>query len=74
MSEKPKPDQSPGATAPRPAATDHDVLDDGQEEVFSHSAVEAGLTKDPKALGPEDLAKAPMSPKIGKDAERPEPS
>src|SRR5206468_11173 len=53
--------------SPPPAAApdaDSEVLDDGQEEVFSHSAVERGLTKDPKALGPEDVARAPMSSKI----------
>ena len=39
-----------------------ELLDDGQEEVFSRSAVEAGLVADPKALGPEDLDRAPKSP------------
>ena len=43
---------------------DAEVLDDGQEEVFSHRAVERGLTKDPKALGPDDLAGAPMPTKL----------
>lgn len=51
------------APAPAPSdPADGDVLDDGQEEVFSHSAVERGLVEDPKALGPEDLARAPKSP------------
>ncbi len=39
-----------------------ELLDDGQEEVFSYSAVERGLVEDPKALGPADLAHAPKSP------------
>ncbi|HEY9236235.1 MULTISPECIES: hypothetical protein [Phenylobacterium] len=30
-----------------------DLLQDGQEEVFSHKAVERGLTHDPRALGPD---------------------
>jgi|GEM_PF-6053820 len=58
-------DRHADQTAPPAAGTDRDVLDDGQEEVSSHIAVEAGLTKDPAALGPEDLAKAPMSAKTG---------
>lgn len=34
-----------------------ELLDDGQEEVFSRTAVERGLVKDPKALSQgEDLA------------------
>lgn len=32
-----------------------DLLQDGQEEVFSHRAVERGLTQDPRALGPDDV-------------------
>lgn len=44
------------------AEPDPELLDDGQEEVFSRSAVEAGQVADPKALGPEDLARAPKSP------------
>jgi len=40
----------------------HEVLDDGQEEVFSRRAVELGMIEDPKALGPEDVAAVPMSP------------
>lgn len=43
-------------------ARDPEVLDDGQEEVFSRTAVERGVVEDPKALGPEDLARAPRSP------------
>lgn len=39
-----------------------ELIDDGQEEVFAHSAVERGLVDDPKALGPADLARAPKSP------------
>lgn len=50
------PDPDPNAT-PGP-----ELLDDGQEEVFSRSAVEAGQVTDPKALGPEDLARSPKSP------------
>jgi hypothetical protein len=54
----------PGSAHPNPPAPDADpeLLDDGQEEVFSRSAVEAGDVADPKALGPEDLARAPKSP------------
>lgn len=29
-----------------------DLLQDGQEEVFSHTAVERGLAHDPRAIGP----------------------
>jgi hypothetical protein len=39
-----------------------ELLEDGQEEVFAYSAVERGQVEDPKALGPEDLARAPKSP------------
>lgn len=39
-----------------------ELLDDGQEEVFAYSAVERGVVEDPKALSPEDLARAPVSP------------
>ena len=39
-----------------------DVADDGQEEVFSRTAVDRGLVKDPKALAPEDLERTPKSP------------
>lgn len=39
-----------------------ELLDDGQEEVFARSAVERGIVEDPKALSPEDLARAPISP------------
>lgn len=54
----------PAADPSTPPASDADpeLLDDGQEEVFSRSAVEAGQVADPKALGPEDLARAPKSP------------
>jgi hypothetical protein len=40
----------------------NELLDDGQEEVFSYSAVEAGQVADPRALSPDDLARAPKSP------------
>jgi len=39
-----------------------EVVDDGQEEVFSKTAVARGAVEDPKALGPDDLARAPKSP------------
>ena len=39
-----------------------EVLDDGQEEVFSRRAVELGMIEDPTGLGPEDVAAVPMSP------------
>jgi hypothetical protein len=44
------------------AGAGQELLDDGQEEVFSYSAVEAGEVADPRALGPEDLQRAPKSP------------
>ena len=54
---------SPADPAPAPSdPADADVLDDGQEEVFSRHAVERGLVEDPKALSPEDLARTPKSP------------
>ncbi|WP_296595000.1 hypothetical protein [Phenylobacterium sp.] len=40
---------------------DSEVLDDGQEEVFSRTAIENGAVEDPKALGPEDLARVSLS-------------
>jgi hypothetical protein len=43
--------RKPDATAPQP----DDVAEAGQEEVFSKSAVEHGLVKDPKALDPATL-------------------
>jgi hypothetical protein len=30
-----------------------ELLEDGQEEVFSRTAVERGLIEDPKAMGPD---------------------
>ena len=42
--------------------TGGEVIDDGQEQVFSLTAVRLGVVQDPKALGPEDLVKAPRSP------------
>lgn len=42
-------------------ADDPELLDDGQEEVFSRTAIENGMVEDPKALGPEDLARVPLS-------------
>ena len=33
-----------------------DLMQDGQEEVFSHRAVDLGLTRDPPAMGPADPA------------------
>jgi len=44
------------------AGAGRELLDDGQEEVFSYSAVEAGEVADPKALGPEELQRSPKSP------------
>lgn len=54
---------APERTAPRASenADDSEVLDDGQEEVFSRTAIENGMVEDPKALGPEDLARVPLS-------------
>lgn len=39
-----------------------ELLDDGQEEVFSYTAVANGVVEDPKALSPDDLARTPKSP------------
>lgn len=40
--------------SPEPAGGP-ELLEDGQEEVFSWTAVERGLTEDPTALDPETL-------------------
>lgn len=45
-----------------PKFAEGDVVDDGQEEVFSRKAIERGLVKDPKALSPEQLAQNPKTP------------
>jgi hypothetical protein len=37
-----------------PNIDDPELLEDGQEEVFSRTAVEHGMAKDPRAIGPED--------------------
>jgi len=39
-----------------------ELLDDGQEEVFSYSAVEQGLSQDPLALDPAEVLKARNRP------------
>jgi hypothetical protein len=39
---------------PEPNIPDPELLEDGQEEVFSRTAVEHGIVKDPRAIGPED--------------------
>lgn len=36
-----------------------ELLNDGQEEVFSHTAVERGLTRDPLAMDPETFKPDP---------------
>ena len=59
----PGPPQEPSTAAPRFA--EDDVVDDGQEEVFSRTAVARGLVEDPKALSPEQLAQNPKTPKPG---------
>jgi len=60
---RPDPDGTPQTPAiTSPDAPTGEVVDDGQEEVFSHTAVERGLVKDPKALDPQDLARHPKSP------------
>jgi len=63
----------PAATAPQPSSeasgpysatvprAGPELLDDGQEEVFAKSAVQRGVVRDPRALGPEDLARQPKS-------------
>ena len=40
---------------PEPPDTAEELLEDGQEEVFSHTAVDLGLVKDPRALDPVPL-------------------
>ena len=59
------PAQAFDSERPAPRASenvdDSEVLDDGQEEVFSRTAIENGMVEDPKALGPEDLARVPLS-------------
>ena len=42
---------------------DKEILNDGQEEVFSRTAVEKGLVKDPKAMDPKDVRSADGSPR-----------
>jgi CRP-like cAMP-binding protein len=42
-----------------PPGIDEELLEDGQEEVFSHTAVDLGLVKDPRALDPIDLGGSP---------------
>ena len=38
-----------------------DVANDGQEEVFSRTALERGMVEDPKALSPEQIAQNPKT-------------
>jgi hypothetical protein len=45
----------PQTPEPRePNIPDPELLEDGQEEVFSRTAVEHGIVKDPRAIGPEN--------------------
>ena len=67
MSHPPGLPQRPSTVPPRSA--EDDVLDDGQEEVFSRTAVERGLVEDPKALSPEQLAQNPKTPRRIDEAE-----
>jgi hypothetical protein len=46
-----------------------ELLEDGQEEVFSYTAVERGDVIDPLALDPTEVARA-----MGRRANRPPPS
>lgn len=50
----------PEASANEDAANS-EIVDDGQEEVFSRTAIENGFVEDPRALGPEDLARVQSS-------------
>jgi hypothetical protein len=43
----------------KPGPSDPEVMDDGQEEVFSHTAIERGLVKDPLALDPAAFGERP---------------
>lgn len=47
--------------------TPRELLNDGQEEVFSRTAIERGLTKDPLALDPAEIAE------VASENKRPEP-
>ena len=42
------------SAVPELSIDDPELLEDGQEEVFSHTAVERGEVYDPPALGPFD--------------------
>lgn len=59
--------------APEPPLYDDpapDLLQDGQEEVFSHAAVERGLAQDPRALGPQVIDGGDLR-RQSEDAKRP---
>lgn len=45
----PKPPE-PAPQSREPNIDDPELLEDGQEEVFSRTAIEHGMAKDPKAL------------------------
>jgi hypothetical protein len=57
MSRKPTDPEAPRADAIVPEAGP-ELLEDGQEEVFSYTAVERGEVADPLALDPVDVARA----------------
>lgn len=48
-----------------------DLLQDGQEEVFSHKAVERGLAQDPRAIGPSGVDCEDLRPDTNAQAPRP---
>jgi len=54
MADKDLPAMAP-AKAPDQAPDQAEVIEDGQEEVFSRTAVEKGLIEDPKAMDPRDV-------------------
>jgi hypothetical protein len=50
------------SAAPELSIDDPELLEDGQEEVFSHTAVERGEVYDPPALGPFDADDCAVEP------------
>ena len=70
---KPKDAKPADQAAPEPPLYEDpapDLLQDGQEEVFSHAAVERGLAQDPRALGPQVIEGGDLK-RQSDDAERP---
>lgn len=49
--------------------TRQELIDDGQEEVFSRSAVERGMDRDPLAIAPEETRAAELAEALMRLAE-----